>query len=347
MLIPVRIACRDILLHNAVDSLRRLAPLCPLHRTAQVLAANRGWTGVTSTCTAGSTAQSWRDAAVARVNLYREMCGLDNVTEDGTMSASNMQGALMISANGQLTHFFPPTATCHTTEGDLSNQQSNIAIGSIGAAAVDAFIDDDGANNAVVGHRRWKLYPHLAVIGVGDTGAASSGACCGVDSHGNNIMVLGNGRANGVSSLDGGRSRTEPSFIAWPPAGFCPASLLPGSRRWSLTRVASTDFSVATVTINGVAATVTARVNNDGFTSTIVFTGPNPNEFQGTDIDYAVVVTVPGTGVFSYTVTAFDGLTPDSPTFPAIQVGYPCAARVTSIVLAFFLKELCESFLYL
>lgn len=281
---------------------------------AQTQAATRGWTGDTGTCVAGTTNQAWRDASLARLNFYRELCGLDNVTEDSTMSVSTQAGALMITANNFLTHNFESTALCFTTEGDLSNQQSNIFIGSQGSAAIDGFIDDFGDNNAVVGHRRWKLYPHLEFVGMGDTGETTDPAI------GNNVMVLGQNRANGQTSLQSARTRTEPAFVAWPNAGYVPASLLPSSRRWSLTRVTSTDFSSATVTINGVSAAVTATVNSHSFTSTVVFEGPDPSAFQGVDIDYAVVVTVPGVSTFSYTVTAFDGLTPDTPTWPAIDV---------------------------
>ena len=66
------------------------------------------------------------------------MCGLDNVTADATMNADTQKGALIISSTGVLTHFPAATSLCYTTAGDLSSQQSNIAIGSYGSAAVDA-----------------------------------------------------------------------------------------------------------------------------------------------------------------------------------------------------------------
>lgn len=170
------------------------------------------------------------------------------------------------------------------------------------------YIDDPGVNNAVVGHRRWKLYPQLAVVGSGDAGTVQNSNS---GSYANNIMVLSTSSTFGASF---GTGRTEPAFVAWPNAGYTPHSLLPTSRRWSFT-LQTGDFSSASVTVNGAAATITQRVS--GFQPTIVFDGADPSDWAGTEIRYDIIITgITGATQpsYSYSVTVYDALTPDSPT---------------------------------
>jgi len=47
-------------------------------------------------------------------------------------------------------------------------KNSNLAIGSAGPDAITTYIQDFGANNSEVGHRRWILYPQTQVMGTGD-----------------------------------------------------------------------------------------------------------------------------------------------------------------------------------
>ena len=68
---------------------------------AQAQAIN--WTGNRSTCSAGSTDLTFRDAVLLRLNYFRAMAGVPaQVTFDDTNSAKNQQAALMMSVNGQL-----------------------------------------------------------------------------------------------------------------------------------------------------------------------------------------------------------------------------------------------------
>lgn len=274
---------------------------------AEVASVSAQWTGSTASCTAGDVDADWRAATISRINLYREMCGLDNVTNNPSMSTFTQAGSLIISANSALSHTPPPTQACWTQTGFDSSSTSNIAFGTQGPRSVDAYIDDSGGNNAAVGHRFWKLFPNMEFVGTGDTGTGSSST----DAIGNNILVLGGASAHGVASI--GSGRTTPTFVAWPPAGFCPFTLLPTSARWSFFK-GGVDFASATVTINAVPATVTYTASG-----TLVFTGAVPNDWQGVETDYDVVVTAEGT-VYTYTTTVFDAITPETPTWTALEV---------------------------
>ena len=129
------------------------------------------WSGrvITDTGDSGDTSQDYKDAVLRRINFVRAMAGLpDGVTFNSTFSAKSQDAALMMSANNQLSHFPPNSWTFWTADGREAAENSNIAIGSAGPDSVMGYIEDHGANNAVVGHRRWLLYPQTEVMGTGD-----------------------------------------------------------------------------------------------------------------------------------------------------------------------------------
>ena len=63
-----------------------------------------GYTGNTSECVAGGTTQEYRDSVVRRVNWYRQMAGLPTVAEREQYSQAAQQTAMMMSAQGALSH---------------------------------------------------------------------------------------------------------------------------------------------------------------------------------------------------------------------------------------------------
>ena len=103
---------------------------------------------------------------------------------------------------------------------------SDLDLGVSGVTAIDLYMTDPGSSNTFVGHRRWVLYPPTQTMGVGDIPAES-----------NAFMSYSR------------RPCPRPSVtaVAWPPAGFVPASLIP--QRWSLQSDADADFSNATVAV--------------------------------------------------------------------------------------------------
>src|SRR5438034_1286336 len=79
----------------------------------------------------------------------------------------------------------------------------------VGADAITAYIWDFGANNDIVGHRRWLLYPQTKVMGTGDVpnqgGFAAANATWVFD-----------------ANYGGPRPATRKPFVSWPPAGYVP-----------------------------------------------------------------------------------------------------------------------------
>jgi len=299
----------------------------PMQTTANVL-----------TCTAGTNSTAFKEAVLRRINWFRAMAGLPaSVSLNATFNTRDQDAAVIMSANGMLSHFPTPAWACYTGNGANAASNSNIAIGNAGGDAVTAYIWDFGANNNIVGHRRWLLYPQTQVMGTGDVPA-----------------VNGFNSANAVWVFDGNFGGTRPAtrtpYVAWPPAGYLPYQL--AYPQWSFA-LTNANLSAATVTMrsNGVNVAVSLQPYATGYgENTLVwvpmgldYTSPTAKmPFNGTDTVYTITVTnvqysTVTTG-FTYTVTLFDPAVPGGdyapPTISGTAtpfVGQPNAYTFTAI----------------
>ena len=188
------------------------------------------FSGSISGCQAGSTSAAWKDAVVRAVNSFRVMAGLPGTVKVNlTHSAMNQQAALMMDANGSLSHSPPTSWKCFSTDGATAAGSSNLALGNNGASAVHAYMSDSGT--ASLGHRRWLLLPQLGEVGTGDTPRANA-----MWVFGGTIGVPASATLNGV---------------AWPPRGFVPWTnkVAVPTDPWSFT-LAGADFSAASVSVS-------------------------------------------------------------------------------------------------
>ena len=187
-----------------------------IYRASENFDATHGWTGDVGTCNAGTTSQDLKDDVRRRVNYFRAMAGLSStITFDATKNAKAQKAALIMSRQGALSHFpntdFPGNP-CLSADGHEAAGKSNLSLGHYGPAAVEGQLIDDGANNSVVGHRRWILYSRAVEMGTGDIpGSATSFSAA------NALWTVG----------DFGPAPATPPEIAWPPAGFVPFHLAP------------------------------------------------------------------------------------------------------------------------
>lgn len=275
------------------------------------------WTGVHSTCSAGTTDQLFQSAVALRINWFRAMAGIPAaVSLYGPYSLQNQQAALVMSTNNSLSHTPPSNWNCWSQTAYDAASNSNIALGSNGAQAVTNFIFDNGSNNSVVGHRRWLLYPQTQNMGTGDV---SSGTFNGASVS----------SANAIWVFDSHTYDTRPAvrddFIAWPPKGYVPYPVVYG--RWSLSHTKA-DFSSASVTVSkgGVNIPVSKEVLTNGYgENTLVWLLQGTNDstkWQKPAADETYSVTVANAVLngavrsFNYNVTVFD---PDTATPGAAQ----------------------------
>ena len=113
------------------------------------------WSGSIASCDAGDISAEGRDNALKLVNLYRFLAGMPAVTHESTRNERAQACALLVHANGMLSHDPPPSWDCYTDLGADGAGSSNIA-STPGVTGVDLYVADPG-NETTMGHRRWIL----------------------------------------------------------------------------------------------------------------------------------------------------------------------------------------------
>jgi hypothetical protein len=154
------------------------------------------WSGSVASCDPGDISADGRANALRVLNLYRWMVGLPAVVTDPNRDAMAQACALIMHANGSLSHDPPMGWTCWSANGDTAAGSSNISTGP-GVMSVDLYMVDPG-NPTTLGHRRWILSNSTGPVGLGST----SGYSC--------MWVLG--------GAGGGNN----AWTAWPPPGPFP-----------------------------------------------------------------------------------------------------------------------------
>ena len=192
-----------------------------------------GWTGSRNPCRAGSIAAPAQAATLSQVNYFRTLAGLRRVRFDDATGGLAQRTALIMDANMALSHYPPLSWRCRTKAAAWLASRSNLALGTAGRArgaqAVTRYVEDAGADNRQVGHRRWLFSPHTAVMASGSTERANALVVVGMPQHRDAV----------------------PRYVPWPSAGYFPAPLEPRGR-WSLSASrAGTDFRRARVEVRG------------------------------------------------------------------------------------------------
>ena len=195
------------------------------------------YTGDVENCLAGTTNQTFRDSVIQRVNWYRRMAGLNTVAENVELSTRAREAALMMRANGTLSHFPTPDWNCYTSLGASGAGGSNLGFGSVGVSGIGSYMADYGEDNRPVGHRRWILYPSKLEMGTGNV------------PHAHALYVLG--RNHLKSDV-----REQRGFVAWPPSGYVPWGVV--WARWSFS-LGGGDLSDANVSVSDSAGPVQAE----------------------------------------------------------------------------------------
>ena len=193
------------------------------------------WTGDIGRCDAGDTPAALKDGVARRINWMRAMAGVPAaITLDASYNRQAQKAALIMAANGQLSHAPPSSWACWSSEGALAAGKSNLTQ-SAGALAIDNYMEEHGGNNAAVGHRRWLLYPQTRFMGTGDVSQVLNGRSA---------------QANTLWVFDDRLRTTRPAvrseFVAWPPAGHVPHTAV--YPRWSFS-YPDADFSQSSVSM--------------------------------------------------------------------------------------------------
>lgn len=225
------------------------------------------WTGSIGNNEPGSTSAAFKNDVERRINYYRAMAGMDasirirpssetvsggsgpTAPEGTTKQDAAQAAAFMLSQNtaeflegGGVSnpigthnpHNPPESWIADDNTARNGAYYSNVAIGHYGPGAIDAYISEDaqgagGAENSVVGHRRYIFHSRLQEVATGDVRPTSSSYFPA-----NALYVFG----------DWLTPTSSPEFVSWPNSGFIPEDITP--RLWSLSYPGA-DFSNATI----------------------------------------------------------------------------------------------------
>ena len=226
-----------------------------------------GWTGSIGNNDPGSTSAAFKNDVERRINYYRAMAGMDasirirsssetvsgdsgpNAPEGTTKQDAAQAAAFMLSQNtaefregGGVSnpidthnpHNPPESWIADDNTARNGAYYSNVAIGHYGPGAIDAYISEDaqgagGAENSVVGHRRYIFHSRLQEVATGDVRPTNGNYLPA-----NALYVFG----------DWLTPSSSPEFVCWPNSGFIPEDITP--RLWSLSYPGA-DFSGATI----------------------------------------------------------------------------------------------------
>lgn len=258
------------------------------------------WTGSFQNCDPGTTSIEFQQSVIDRISFYRQLAGLSPVKLVAN-SGAYQAAALIMGANGNLSHHPDSSWRCYSQDGAGGAGSSNIALGAYGPGAIDLYIDDHGGNNQAVGHRRWILLPGRTHFATGDVPGGGGSAA-------NSLSVWESG--------DGSVTPVQPDVVAWPPAGYVPRRVLPaGSTRWSFAYTKG-NISNAQVRMRNVTDNQDIPVQLEPFYSgygqpTLVWLAPGVNyRRSGPDTVYRVTIDniqVSGSATsYSYDVIVFD-----------------------------------------
>lgn len=190
---------------NTADRIDVLAFYNTVYNASEDFPNEIQWTGSVVSKIPGTTTAVFKDSVRRRINFYRALVGLPtDIVFNDTKSAKCQSAALIFSANNMLSHHPSSSWLNYSIAGADAASNSNLAWGSspaiggslnYGPGAVDGYMLDEGANNAVVGHRRWLLYSRANEMGTGDVPQNGSYGAA------NAIWVIGDFKASATPKL--------------------------------------------------------------------------------------------------------------------------------------------------
>lgn len=164
-------------------------------------------------CRAGELQPLQRRQLLALINDIRRLHGLAAVGYDEAAEAEATQAALIIAANGRLSHAPTPAWRCYSAAGAKGARSSLIyggvsspylAFAGIDEIVVDWLTDTNNASAGGLGHRRWLLDPFLQRV--------AFGMVAGRDGNG----VSSGAALRFIPAAAGVAARSRDDFIAWP-----------------------------------------------------------------------------------------------------------------------------------
>ena len=284
----------------------RASALAAYDTVQQDLQVPAGWTGSVDGCVVGTESSASLDASLRTINTLRDFAALPPVAFDENLDHKALAAALMMKAEGKLSHAPDPSWKCYSGDGADGAGHSNLFFGYSGARAMVGYVEDPGTPS--LGHRLWVLDPSQKTFGSGSTGDT-------------NALYV-------VTDESQFPRNTVPasSKSAWPPEGYVPWPWV--FPYWSVSiggsgQNASFDPSTqVTVTVDGQQLPV-HDVNPNG--ATLIWATDVGDSLKTADHELRVDITgatIDGSAFpLSYTVKAFKAAPPEPDPQPGPGAG--------------------------
>lgn len=256
---------------------------------------------LTNTSAIGSLSETTVNSALARLNQYRYIAGLDADVTSDTTYAEKAQAAAFINASIGKGLSHGPAKPAGMSDNLYSLCYGGTSSANLGAGygdlpyAVDGWVGDRGVNS--LGHRRWVLNPSMGKTGFGL-----------VQNAGSQYRTY-----TAMYAFDRSRSSSYTN-VAWP-AQVTPLTYFNSSSTWSLSTGKKENVSAITVTLtrtkdkkvwtfNGTSG---LTVNNEGYgqTGCLMFTPADIGTLADGDV-FTVSITGLTDGDLTYQVEFFD-----------------------------------------
>src|SRR4051812_19241936 len=279
----------------------RASALAAYDAVQQDLQVPAGWTGSVDACDIGAESSDSLTATLHTVNTLRDFASLPPVAFDDALNHKALAAALMMKAEGRLSHSPDPSWKCYSDDGADGAGHSNLFFGYSGARAMVGYVEDPGTPS--LGHRRWVLDAAGKTFGSGSTGDTNA------------LYVVTDGNQFPRNTIPP-NTRT-----AWPPEGFVPWPWV--FQYWSVTiggsgQSASFDPNTqVTVTVDGQQLPVH---DVDPVGATLIWVTDVGDSLKTADHDLHVDITGGPIGgaafPVSYIVKAFTAAPPAPPPGP-------------------------------
>jgi uncharacterized protein YkwD len=253
-----------------------------------------------TTCNAGVLKESVKADVLDRLNAIRALHGLSPVAYSSDDDAQSAQSALIMAANGELSHTPPTGWRCYSAPGATGASSSNLVGGTV-SRYLDWSSEDDflgmwmtelGGSN--LGHRRWMLDPFLTATSYGRVSQEGSD---GIRTDAASLKVFG--FAGSFPAPD-----TVPDFVAYPQGDY-PARYVDTSGYLSFSVIANkasrngngnVDFSKANITMTSSTASDAVTVSNISWDN-VGYGIANNLQWRASSLRAGVTYTVRITGV--------------------------------------------------
>lgn len=202
-----------------------------------------GWTGNLNRCKAGEISENVMTNVLNRINLFREMAGVNNdIIFNDEYNAYVQEAAIIMHANDRLSHKPNSGWKCYSESGELGASGSNLSqtANEDLRHVITDLIEDAGQYNEDVGHRRWLLNANATTMGFGATDLYYG------------VYV--------TSTENLTMSENTPETVSWPPKGYIPYQLL--FKRWS--------FSIPNADVDFTSAKVSVKANGKEIRTAII-----------------------------------------------------------------------------